>query len=103
MDIKILHANANILMANGLTSLLSRGGGVEKVELCTNEKELYEKLETAHYDLVIIDPLATGFFSNETAIELKKRYPQQKIIIISGVLMLVVIGIYFGRHWLRDQ
>jgi Peptidase_C39 like family len=28
---------------------------------------------------------------------------KQKIIIILGILMLIVVGIYLGRHWLRDQ
>ncbi len=28
---------------------------------------------------------------------------KRKIIIILGILMLLIIGVYLGRHWLRDQ
>src|SRR5690554_7115949 len=85
MGLKILHANANILMAKGLNAILNRGGGVDKIEDCINTKEMYEKLATEVYDIVIIDPMANGFFSNDTALELKKRYPEQKMLIISDI------------------
>ncbi|MDF1497216.1 MAG: C39 family peptidase [Patescibacteria group bacterium] len=28
---------------------------------------------------------------------------KRKIIIILGILLLMAVGLYFGRHWLRDQ
>lgn len=83
MGLKILHANANYLMAKGLNLILSRGGGVDKIDDCKNTKEMYEKLENEEYDIIIIDPMSNGFFSTNTAIELRKNYPNQKILVIS--------------------
>ncbi|MEX2380549.1 MAG: response regulator transcription factor [Vicingaceae bacterium] len=85
MGLRILHANANVLMANGLNALIQRGGGVEEICICKNETELFDQLAKNDIDLVIIDPLANGFFSAKTAIKIKQQYGKQKVLIISDI------------------
>lgn len=80
---KVLHANANALMVNGLKAVLNRGGGVEQLDVANSESEMFKKLEGFQYDLVILDPNADGYFSADTAIKLRKTYPTQKTLIIS--------------------
>ena len=85
MGLKILHANANILMANGLNSLIQKGGGVDKICVCKSEKELFDQLNSDRFDLVVIDPLANGYFTASTSMKIKQLYPQQKVLIISDI------------------
>ena len=85
MDIKILHANANVLMANGLNSILKNGGGIEKIEHANDEKALFSSLEVGKFDLIIIDPLSSGYFTIDTTLKLKEHYPNQKVLIISDI------------------
>jgi DNA-binding NarL/FixJ family response regulator len=85
MALKILHANANILMANGLNTLIKRGGGVDMLCVCKNENELFDQLERENFDLVVIDPLASGYFSANTANKIKQLHPKQKVLIISDI------------------
>lgn len=80
---KVLHANANALMVNGLKAVLNRGGGVDQLDVANSESEMFKKLEGVQYDLVILDPDAEGYFSADTAIKLRKSYPTQKTLIIS--------------------
>lgn len=83
--ISILHANANVLMANGLNTILQKGGGIDKIQIAKNEEELFQFLKSAEFDLIIIDPLAKEHFSVETTIVLKEKYPNQKTLIISDI------------------
>lgn len=85
MALKILHANANILMANGLNALIRKGGGVDKLCVCKNENELFNQLGSENFDLVVIDPLADGYFSAKTATKIKQLHPLQKVLIISDI------------------
>ena len=83
--LSILHANANVLMANGLNTILQKGGGIDKIQIAKNEEELFQFLKSAEFDLIIIDPLAKEHFSVETTIVLKEKYPNQKTLIISDI------------------
>lgn len=85
MALKIIHANANILMANGLKALIQKGGGVDQLCVCKNESELFEELGKEDFDLVVIDPLANGYFSAKTAMKVKQLHPKQKVLIISDI------------------
>lgn len=85
MALNILHANANILMANGLNALIQKGGGVDNLCVCKDENELFDQLSKETFDIIIIDPLANGFFSAHTAIKVKQLYPGQKVLIISDI------------------
>jgi len=84
-DLTILHANANVLMANGLNNILQSGGGIDKIVIAKNEQELFKTLTTKHFDLVIIDPCAGEHFSIETTHKLKGNYPDLKTLIISDI------------------
>lgn len=85
MGLKILHANANILMANGLNALIHKGGGVDQLTVCKSEVELFNKLSNMTFDLVVIDPLASGYFDVSTSMKIKQLYPKQKVLIISDI------------------
>ena len=84
-DLTLLHANANVLMANGLNSILLKGGGIEKIEIVKNEDELFKQLEESQYDLIVIDPLAKEHFNIETTFKIKEQFPNQKTLIISDI------------------
>jgi len=85
MGLRILHANANVLMANGLNTILQKGGGIDSIQLATNENELFEALDNENYELIVIDPNAEGHFTVDTTLKLKERYPEQKTLIISDI------------------
>ena len=85
MDIKILHANANVLMSNGLNVILNKGGGIDTIDNAINEDELFSKLEGDLYDLIVIDPLSSDHFTIETTFRLKEKYPNKKVLIISDI------------------
>ncbi len=83
--LSILHANANVLMANGLNIILQKGGGIDSIQIAKNEEELFQFLKTDEFDLIIIDPLAKEHFSIETTLVLKEKFPNQKTLIISDI------------------
>ncbi len=80
---KVLHANANALMVNGLNAILKRGGGIEVLDVADSENEMFNKLDEAQYDLVILDPDSDGYFTAQSAIKLRSTYPGLKTLIIS--------------------
>lgn len=85
MGLRILHANANVLMASGLNTILQSGGGIDAIDRVISEEELFEKLADEKFDLIVIDPSAEGFFTINTTIKLKERFPDQKTLIISDI------------------
>ena len=85
MSLRILHANANVLMASGLNTVLEKGGGIDTIQIVSSEDELFEKLAIEEFDLIVIDPSAEGFFTVDTTIKLKEFYPDQKTLIISDI------------------
>lgn len=84
-SISILHANANVLMASGLNTILEKGGGIDKISIAKNETELFETLATKDYDMVVIDPCAQEHFTIDTTHRLKEKYPKLKTLIISDI------------------
>lgn len=86
MGLDILHANANVLMVNGLNVVLNNGGGINTIEVAKTEDELFTRLQSKSYDLVILDPDAQGYFKPSSAIELKQKFPKQKLLIISDTI-----------------
>lgn len=85
MGIKILHANSNILMANGLKAVLSKGWGVSEINNCRSEDQLFNCLEKNCWDLVILDPNSSDNFCLETFLRIRKKYKSQKVIVISAM------------------
>ena len=84
-DLKILHANSNVLMANGLNTILQKGGGIKSIKIARTEEALFALLEQEQFDLIVIDPISTEFFSIETALRLREKFPDQKTLIISEI------------------
>ena len=86
MGLKILHANANVLMASGLNAILSRGGGIDSIHNAVDEQSLFESLDCSNFDLVVIDPLSSSErFTIATTLKLKEKYPDKKVLIISEI------------------
>ncbi len=86
MGLKILHANANVLMASGLNAILSRGGGIDSIQNAVDEQSLFESLDCSNFDLVVIDPLSSSErFTIATTLKLKEKYPDKKVLIISEI------------------
>lgn len=84
-NLSILHANANVLMASGLNTILERGGGIDKISIVKNEDELFDTLRQKEFDLLVIDPCAQEHFTIETTHKLKEKYPQLKTLIITDI------------------
>tara|TARA_B110000503_G_scaffold45867_1_gene74953 strand:+ start:10119 stop:10751 length:633 start_codon:yes stop_codon:yes gene_type:complete len=86
MGITILHANANVLMANGLNAILKKGDGIDSIKNAADEESLFASLDEADYDLVVIDPLSSSErFTVATTLKLKEKYPNKKVLIISEI------------------
>jgi len=85
MSISILHANANVLMAKGLSAILAKGGGIEKIHIAASETQMFEKLAHENYDLLVIDPLDEDAFSPTTTLQIRERYPNLRVLIISNI------------------
>ena len=85
MSLKILHANSNVLMQNGLNAILQSGGGIEKVVRAYNEDDMFEQLASNAFDLLILDYNAANDFSINSVTEIRKQFPEQKILVISGI------------------
>lgn len=85
MGLRILHANANVLMASGLHSLLKAGGNVDLIQHAKDEATLFSLLEKEVYDLVVIDPLSSDYFTIGTTPKLKEKFPQTRVLVISDI------------------
>ena len=86
MGITILHANANVLMANGLNAILKKGDEIDSIKNAIDEESLFASLDEADYDLVVIDPLSSSErFTVATTLKLKEKYPNKKVLIISEI------------------
>jgi DNA-binding NarL/FixJ family response regulator len=98
-------------MVSGFQAIMNKGGGIEQIEVVKNEKDLFLKLDQHLYDLLILDPYASGYFSSETAVKLKEQYPKQKVLIISdtqeqaNVLKILEKGVqgYLTRQCDEDE
>jgi len=84
-DLSILHANSNVLMANGLDAILSKSARIKHLHHANQEETLFAQLQTNDYDLLIIDPLDRAHFSVDTAAKVSRRYPELPILIISEI------------------
>ncbi len=101
MGLNILHANANVLMANGLNAILTKGDGIDFIKNAADEQCLFASLEEDDYDLVVIDPLSSSErFTVATTLKLKERYPNKKVLIISEIHSPANEYIYTGwDYW----
>ena len=86
MRVRILHGNANTLMQSGLNALINRGGGVDDLKICCDEEDLLEYLEKDEFDLVILDHHSNGYHAVDSVKQIKAKFPEQKVLIISDIL-----------------
>lgn len=111
MSLKILHANSNILMTNGLKAILSKGGGVGSLVNCSEEKQMFRLLEEDQFDLVILDPSSSDHFKLESFLKLRQDFKKQKVLIIAAtndqqwVLKMMEKGVqgYLTRECDEDE
>ena len=85
MGLKIFHANSNVLMANGLKSILGKGGGIDEIETFSKEEELFNQLYCQKCDLVILDPDSSDYFNYNTFLRLRSSFKDLKVLVISGM------------------
>lgn len=78
--IKIILADDHQMFLDGLSSLLSQVKGVQVIAAVNSGKEVLEKLRTTMPDLVIVDLNMPGMNGLETTLEIKKKYPDLKVL-----------------------
>lgn len=79
-QVKVVLADDHQMFLDGLSSLLSQLKDVQVVAAVNSGKEVLDKLATLSPDLVIVDlnmPVMDGL---QTTREIKKRYPQLKVL-----------------------
>lgn len=80
----ILHAESEVLSHQGLSTIAFKGGGIDLLELAEDSKSLFHKLKKKKYDLLIMDYQQPGFFLFTDLLKVRKKYPDQKILVISA-------------------
>ncbi len=80
--INIIHANNNVLIRNGLKTLLFQGGGIGTLFQASNVRELNEAFEKEKPNLLIIDYLQPDGFTVNEIIEIRKKYSNLKVLVI---------------------
>lgn len=83
---KVLLADAQFLIRQGLRTLIERESNATVSAEVTNEEELFRHLESyrEQVDLLIIDYKQPNFFSSRTVSRVKQRFPQLPVLIISA-------------------
>lgn len=80
----IIHADSQPLTIQGFKAICGKGGGVDKIDAVSNIEELSQKLSSEIPDLLVIDYDQPGFFSTQNLLEVRKSYPNLKILVISS-------------------
>ncbi|MEM9023412.1 MAG: response regulator transcription factor [Bacteroidota bacterium] len=83
-DLNILHASAQTLSRAGLKALLTRGGGVEKLDEAESLEDVVRSLNKELYDLLIIEFDRDSPFNKETIIQLQGRQPHPRCLIVAS-------------------
>ncbi len=81
--IKIIIADDHEILANGIASMLSKNSEFEICGTATNGREVMNMLKVKKVDLVILDMNMPELNGIETTIELKDKYPEVKVLILS--------------------
>jgi DNA-binding NarL/FixJ family response regulator len=82
-NIKILIADDHSLVREGITAMLKLYDDVEVVGEASDGKEAIEKTAKIKPDIVLMDIAMPGLGGLEATLELKKRCPEVKILILS--------------------
>ena len=84
MKIRVMIADDQPLLAEGLKSVLEHGGGdIEVVALAKNGAEALERLEHTPVDVVLMDirmPVMNGVVATK---EIRTRYPAVKVVVLT--------------------
>ncbi len=84
MKIRVMIADDQPLLAEGLKSVLEHGGGdIEVVALAKNGAEALERLEHTPVDVVLMDirmPVMNGVVATK---EIRARYPAVKVVVLT--------------------
>ncbi|MCB1146043.1 MAG: response regulator transcription factor [Leptospiraceae bacterium] len=81
--VKIALADDHAILRSGLKNLISRENGLEVVAEASDGRELLERLETTHCDLVILDLSMPEMNGLQTLDIIRHRFPQVKTLILS--------------------
>ncbi|MBK6267435.1 response regulator transcription factor [Marivirga sp. S37H4] len=81
--IKIIIADDHEILANGIASMLGKNPEFEICGTATNGREVLDMLHEQAVDLVILDMNMPKLNGIETTIEIKDKYPNTKVLILS--------------------
>jgi DNA-binding NarL/FixJ family response regulator len=81
--IKIIIADDHEILANGIASILSKNSEFEICGTANNGMEVMEMLKSNKVDIVILDVNMPRLNGIETTIEIKDKYPEVKVLILS--------------------
>lgn len=81
--IKIIIADDHEILANGIASMLSKNSEFEICGTATNGREVMDMLKNKKVDIVILDMNMPKLNGIETTIEIKDKYPEVKVLILS--------------------
>ena len=80
---RILIADDHALVREGITAMLSLYDDIEVVAEAADGKEAVQKTATAQPDIVLMDIAMPGLGGLEATLEIKKRHPDVKILVLS--------------------
>lgn len=81
--IRVLLAEDHTIVRKGLCSLLDKETGIEVVGEAEDGREAIVKAEELHPDVVVMDIAMPGLNGLEATRQLKKRFPDMKILILT--------------------
>ena len=83
-ELTLLHAESQPLARQGLKSICFQGGGIKQIDIAENHDELLEKLAGGLPDLLVMDYQQKGYFDQSDIIEIRRKYPELKVLVISS-------------------
>lgn len=81
--IKLIIADDHEILANGIASMLSKNPEFKICGTATNGREVLDMLKQQPVDLVILDMNMPKLNGIETTIEIKDKFPNTKVLILS--------------------
>jgi DNA-binding NarL/FixJ family response regulator len=82
--ISIVIADSQVLVRVGLKYLLSNPDQYDILGEAKNEKELFQRLDKDHPDVLILDYNQPDNFSHQTLDLIRKKFPQTNVLVISA-------------------
>ncbi len=81
--IHVMVVDDHPLLREGVISQLSRGQGIKVVSQASNGLELMEKLKNLTIDVIILDLQMPDLNGPQALMQLRKSYPQCKVLVLS--------------------